>query len=266
MSKVRELRKTNPRIGTRKLHVMLTDFLLEHQIKMGRDALFDLLASHYMLVRRKRRRTQTTNSGHWYKRYPNLISDLKISRINQLWVSDITYIKIRQGFLYLSLITDACSHKIVGYNVAQDLESVNALQALRMAIDNAIEQEVPLEKLIHHSDQGFQYCSSAYVGLLKHYSISISMSDRGQPLQNAIAERVNGIIKNEYLAPYGATDKHQILAMLPRIIEVYNNQRPHMSCNMLTPANAHLIGKPLQRCWKNYNSQKEPETVNVLSD
>lgn len=253
-------------MGTRKLHLILTDFLLEHQIKMGRDALFDLLANHYLLVRKRRRRIQTTQSGHWYKRYPNLISDLRISWINQLWVSDITYVKTRQGFLYLSLITDACSHKIVGYDLADDLESVNALKALRMAICNALEQGVSLPGLIHHSDQGFQYCSSGYVDLLRQNSISISMSDRGQPLQNAIAERVNGIIKNEYLIPYGVKDKLQVLAMLPAIIEIYNNQRPHMSCDMLTPNQAHQLGVSLKRCWKNYYKKKEPEVVNLLSD
>jgi transposase InsO family protein len=191
-----------------------------------------------------------------------LIAGLQVSRINQLWVSDITYIKTRQGFLYLSLITDACSHKIVGYDLADDLESVNALNALKMALGNTLDQEDSLAGLIHHSDQGFQYCSAAYVDLLKQHSILISMSDRGQPLQNAIAERVNGIIKNEYLTPCGMKDKLQTLAMLPRTIETYNDNRPHMSCNMLTPSKAHLVGQSLQHCWKNYYSKKQPEVVN----
>jgi transposase InsO family protein len=253
-------------MGTRKLQVLLTDFLVEHQIKMGRDALFDLLARHSLLVRRRRRRIQTTQSGHWYKRYPNLIIDLQIIHTNQLWVSDITYIKTRQGFLYLSLITDACSRKIVGYNLANDLESVNALKALKMAIGNAQEQGVSLQGLIHHSDQGFQYCSSGYVDLLKKHTISISMSDRGRPLQNAVAERVNGIIKYEYLMSFGPKHNHQVRAILPTIIETYNSQRPHLSCSMLTPSQAHLVGKPLGRCWKSYYQSKERIPVNVLQD
>lgn len=266
LDQVRQFRQLNPRMGARKLHVMLTDFLLEHQIKMGRDALFDLLANHYLLVRRRRRRVQTTFSGHWYKRYPNLIVDLQISRINQLWVSDITYLKTHQGFLYLSMITDACSHKIVGYDLAEDLESVNALKALKMAICSALEKGISLSGLIHHSDQGFQYCSSSYVDFLKEHSISISMSDRGQPLQNSIAERVNGIIKNEYLIPYGVKDKLQAIALLPATIETYNNQRPHMSCNMLTPEMAHQYGNTINKCWKNYYKSKKVEPVNQFSD
>jgi putative transposase len=261
LEKVQQLRQTNPRMGARKLYILLTDFMLEHQIKMGRDALFDLLASHYMLVRRKRRRIQTTQSGHWFKRYPNLIADLHTDRINQLWVADITYIKTNQGFLYLNLITDACSRKILGYDLANNLDTINTVNALRMAIQATLHQNIPLQDLIHHSDQGFQYCSAEYVNLLKEHSIQISMSDRGHPLQNAIAERINGILKHEYLFPYGLKDRQMVVSSLPAIIDVYNNERPHMSNNMLTPAVTHQLGVPMARSWKNYYKKKETEVV-----
>lgn len=266
LDQVRQLRKTSPRMGARKLHALLTDFLLEHQIKMGRDALFDLLASNYMLVRRKRRKVPTTQSGHWFKRYPNLIEDLQVERINQLWVSDITYIRTKQGFLYLSMITDACSHKIVGYDLADNLESINAVKALKMAISNALNQQSTLKDLIHHSDQGFQYCSPRYVDLLKYHSISISMSDKGQPQQNPIAERINGIIKHEYLLIHDFNNKLHVQQVLNETVETYNNHRPHMSCNMLTPEQAHKYGKSLKKCWKNYYRIKKSEIVNELAD
>jgi transposase InsO family protein len=222
LDKVRELRKTSPRMGARKLHIVLTDFLCERQIKMGRDALFDLLAANYMLVRKKRRKIYTTNSWHWLKRYPNLACKFQVSKINQLWVSDITYVKTKQGFLYLSLITDACSRRIMGYDLADNLESFNAINALEMAITGSLQRHESLTGLIHHSDQGFQYCSPRYTDLLKKHEIAISMSDRGQPLQNAIAERANGTIKNEYLLYYVLTDKIQTHQLLRETIDTYN--------------------------------------------
>jgi len=253
-------------MGTRKLHVLLNDFYEQHQIKMGRDALFDLMAKHDLKIRRRRRRMKTTFSGHWYRRYPYLIKDIKVVRTNQLWVSDITYLRTRQGFLYLYLITDACSHKIVGYDITDNLEAVNAIKSLKMAVNNALYEGVVLENLIHHSDQGIQYCAPGFVNLLKQHSICISMCDRGQPLQNAIAERVNGILKDEYLFLYEKEDKSVVLQVLPAKIEIYNRLRPHMSCDMFTPEHAHQYGKPMKRCWKNYYRKIKPEVVNVLSD
>lgn len=252
LDQVRQIRRTSPRMGTRKLYELLDGFFLEHQIKMGRDALFDLLADNYMLVRRKRRRKQTTQSGHWLRRYPNLIADIQINRVNQLWVSDITYLKIQSRFLYISLVTDVCSHKILGYDLADNLESVNALNALRMALTNAQQNNAALNELIHHSDQGFQYCSPLYTGVLNRHNIAISMSDKGQPLQNSIAERVNGILKHEYLLLHNFKDKEHVQQVLDTTVETYNKHRPHMSCNMLTPEKAHEYGKPLKKLWKNY--------------
>jgi putative transposase len=263
LDQVRQIRRTSPRMGTRKLYELLEGFLLEHQIKLGRDALFDLLAANYMLIRRKSRRTQTTQSGHWLKRYPNLIADTEIERVNQVWVSDITYLRIPSGFLYLSLVTDVCSHKILGYDLADNLESINALKALSMAIENAQQANAVFNELIHHSDQGFQYCSPLYAGLLNKFNIAISMSDKGQPLQNAIAERVNGILKHEYLLLHNFKDKADAQKVLETTVGTYNKQRPHMSCNMLTPDKAHEYGKPLKKRWKNYYRNKKIECVNL---
>lgn len=252
LDQVRKIRSVSPRLGTRKLYELLDDFLLEHQIKMGRDALFDLLADNYMLVRRKRSRKQTTQSGHWYRRYPNLITDIRVTRVNQIWVCDITYLKIHDGFLYISLVTDACSHKILGYDLADNLESINALKALRMAIANAQQNNEVLNELIHHSDQGFQYCSPLYTRVLNQHNIAISMSDKGHPLQNSIAERVNGILKHEYLLLHKFADRTHVQQVLDTTVLTYNNHRPHMSCNMLTPEKAHKNGKTLKKLWKNY--------------
>lgn len=237
-------------MGTRKLYELLNGFMLQHQIKMGRDALFDLLADHYLLVRKRKRRIQTTQSGHWLKRYPNLIRDLTINRVDQVWVSDITYLKTRQGFVYLSLLTDVCSHKIVGYHLADNLETVNVAKALEMAIKNSLKNNINLNELIHHSDQGFQYCSPQYINLLNKHDIAISMSDKGQPLQNSVAERINGILKHEYLFTHVIRDIQHARQILENTIDIYNNLRPHMSCNMLTPEQAHQHGKPLKKLWK----------------
>lgn len=266
LNKIRQIRQFNPRMGTRKLQVVLKEFLTEHQVKMGRDALFNLLADQHMLIRRKRRKMRTTFSGHWYKRYPYLIEKLEIVRTNQVWVSDITYVKTNQGFLYLYLITDACSHKIVGYDITDNLEAVNAVKALKIAIDNALKENVSFTNLIHHSDQGIQYCAPGFINLLKQHSISISMCDRGQPLQNAIAERINGILKEEYLFQYENQNKAFLQQILPGIISIYNSLRPHMSCAMLTPEQAYQHGEVLKRCWKNYYRKIESKPVNVLTD
>jgi transposase InsO family protein len=265
LEQVRSIRGNNPGMGTRKLLIVLQDFLMGHGIKIGRDALFDLLATNHLLIRKRRRRIHTTNSGHWLKRYPNLIREIKINRINQIWVSDITYLKTQEGYVYISMITDAYSRKIVGYNLADNLETVNALQALKMAIINARKQGVSLEGLIHHSDQGFQYCSNPYVTTLKKQGINISMSDKGDPLQNAIAERINGIIKHEYLFYRDLKDKYTTRQILEESIHAYNTQRPHLSCSLLTPEQAHLLNQPLNKLWKNYYN-KQPETVNQFQD
>lgn len=266
LEQVIQLRKGNRAMGTRKLHSLLQDFMQEHQIKMGRDALFHLLADNYMLIRKRRRRSMlTTDSRHWLKRYPNLIYGLEVVRPDQVWVSDITYLKTRQGYVYISFITDACSHRIMGYNLASNLETINSLKALQMAIHVTLTQGRSLEGLIHHSDQGFQYCSSQYVNVLKKYGIQISMSDKGEPLQNAIAERVNGIIKHEYLYFGSLENKQAAMESLDEAVNSYNTVRPHLSCNMLTPEKAHQLNQPMKKLWKNYY-RKTQKNVNLCQD
>ena len=179
LKEVISIRKNHPRIGTRKLYIMLETFMLEHQIKMGRDALFDLLSLHKLLIRRRKRRISTTQSNHWMKKYPNLIRELIPTASNQLWVSDITYWKTKTGVFYISLITDVFSHKIVGYNLADSMEAVESLTALKMAL----KENYSIQNLIHHSDRGSQYCSFKDVNLLQDYHIQISMTESGDPLE-----------------------------------------------------------------------------------
>jgi putative transposase len=253
VEQVRQLRLGNGMLGGRKLHGMLEPFLLEHQIKIGRDALFDTLADHHLLVRRRRRKAITTNSRHWLRKYPNLIKDLIPVRPNQVWVSDITYLRTTSNFVYISFITDAYSRKIVGYQVAENLEAINSVNALKMALAGLRK---PIAGLIHHSDRGSQYCSSEYVKLLQDYQIQISMCEKGDPLENAIAERVNGIIKTEYFNDRTITSCYQAELILEKAVNNYNTIRPHMSCSMLTPEKVHQGNITVTRTWKNYYLRK----------
>jgi putative transposase len=237
LQEVHKIRSRHRHMGGRKLHEMLQPYFMEHQIKMGRDALFDLLVSNHLLVRRRKRRVYTTQSFHWLRKYPNLIKGQQLSGPNQQWVSDITYWRIGSGYVYISLITDAFSHKIVGYHVADTLETVQTLEALKMAI-----QTLPVnhQGLTHHSDRGIQYCSSEYVQILQHHNIQISMTENSDPRENAIAERVNGILKEEYLYDYSVQTLSQAKLVLDFVINLYNVERPHMSCQYKTPETVHL--------------------------
>ena len=261
LQQVRLIRKYHRKMGTRKLFELLQSFMLDHQVKMGRDALFDLLASHNLLVRRKRQNVYTTNSFHWLRKYPNLIRDLKPTKVNQLWVSDITYLRTTEGFLYISFITDAYSHKIVGYHVAPTLETIETLQALKMAIAQRTDN---CGNLIHHSDRGIQYCSSEYVSLLGKYGIKISMTENGDPLENAVAERINGIIKGEYLDQYSIKTIQEAKVYLDQAVELYNNERPHLSIGMLTPETVHQFNLKTDRLWK--TRQFKCNVVNSFQD
>lgn len=249
-------------MGGRKLFDLLESFMLDHQIKMGRDAFFDLLAANHLLVRRRKRRVHTTNSFHWLRKYPNLIKDFVPVKANQLWVSDITYWKTETGFLYISLITDAFSHKIVGYQVADTLEAIASIKALEVALKNL---RSPIEGLIHHSDRGIQYCSSEYVKLLQDNGILISMTENGDPLENAIAERINGIIKDEYLDCYQVKNLIEAEELLKQVVQLYNDERPHMSIGNMVPSQIHQTNHKTDRLWKNYYS-KNRTLVNQLQD
>lgn len=246
-------------MGGRKLYEKLQAFITAHGMKIGRDALFDLLAANQLLIKKRKRKIQTTYSNHWFRKYPNLIKDFIPKAINQLWVSDITYWKIQNGeHLYISLITDAYSRKIVGYHVAETMEAIHSVEALQMALAALGGATRPLQ-LTHHSDRGIQYCSSKYVKLLQDNDIRISMTENGDPLENAIAERVNGIIKEEYLGYYQTDNLKEATKQLQKSISLYNNDRPHMSIGNLTPAILHNNKTiNVQRLWKNY--YKKPPT------
>jgi putative transposase len=267
LQQVKQIRSNHPRLGTRKLYEKLQPVMLENSIKMGRDALFDLLSANHLLVRKRKRRIQTTNSYHWLRKYPNLIKNLVPTRPNELWVSDITYWKINTGeHLYISFITDAYSHKIVGWHVAETLEAIQSIAALQKAL-STFEGTESLLPLTHHSDRGIQYCSKEYVKLLQDYHIQISMTENGDPLENAIAERVNGIIKDEYLDAYQVNNIKEAKELLDGIINLYNDDRPHMSISNLTPNQIHYSSNPLktEKLWKNYY-QKKSTFVNQCQD
>jgi len=251
---VKKIRVNMPRIGTRKLYEKLSI----QPIEIGRDALFDLLGRNNLLVRRKRTKVFTTQSYHWFRKYPNLIKGIEVTGPDQLWVSDITYIEMDRGFLYLFLITDAYSRKIVGVKVAEILEAINTVQALKQAIKGLASSA---SGLIHHSDRGVQYCCNDYVKVLNKNKIAISMTQSGDPLENAIAERVNGILKVEWLYDQKFVSFDQAKAYIRRIVGIYNTQRPHSSIDMLTPDQAHLKEGILKRRWKNYYKQRMNENA-----
>lgn len=258
ITQVLEIRKTQKRLGGRKLLFKLEPFIKEHGISIGRDAFFNLLSDRCLLVRkRKRRKPITTFSDHWMRKYPNLIEGFYPTAPNQLWVSDITYIVVGDGFAYLSLVTDAYSRKIVGYYLSPDLSAEGCIKALKMALNNNKGQ---LGRLIHHSDRGSQYCCSDYVSILNDNFIRISMTQNGDPKENAIAERVNGILKDELFEKtylnYGGAVKGISVA-----ISIYNHQRPHGSIDYLTPIEAHFKSGELKRRWKNYYSKKEVKAL-----
>lgn len=266
LQQVKAIRKNHRVMGGRKLYDLLRPFIAEHQIKLGRDALFKILSVNGLLVRKRKSRVRTTNSYHWMRRYPNIIKGVVPTAPNQLWVSDITYWKIAtEQHLYISFITDAYSHQIVGYHVAETLETIESLQALNMAL-STIKNATELN-LIHHSDRGLQYCSNAYVALLKKRNIQISMTESGDPLDNAIAERINGIIKEEYLLNHVVKNLKQAKQLLKSVINLYNNERPHMSIGNLTPNTIHYSKTPIEtkKLWKNYY-QKRNTFVNQLQD
>ena len=250
LNEVRSIRSEMPRCGVRKLQIILEG--MGHRI--GRDRLFGMLRAEGMLVGRRHTRIITTYSRHWMKKYANLIRGMQIVRPNQVWVSDITYVEIYEGgirhYAYLSLITDAYTHEIVGWALHDSLDTQGPLRALKMAI--ADYGGYGLKGLIHHSDRGCQYCSQEYVNELKQYDIQISMTEKGDPYENAIAERVNGIIKAEWLSQIRLTSLAAARETICRIVRCYNYKRPHMSIGMLTPAQARTHCGEIKKTWKNY--------------
>jgi putative transposase len=250
IQQVLEHRRLQPRLGARKLLSLM-------QPEIGRDAFFELLRAGGLLVRRKRYRVRTTFSCHRFRKYQNLVNNLVPERANQLWVSDITYIRVGQDFAYLSLITDAYSRKIIGFCLSHDLSTDSCLSALRMALSGRLTTDQPL---VHHSDRGTQYCSQAYTGLLNKEGIAISMTQSGNPRDNAIAERVNGILKMELLKE-SYSNIGIAYKSVKQAISIYNTLRPHSSLDMLTPGKAHEKTGLLKRRWRNYYPAGEMEVV-----
>lgn len=229
---VLQLRRSMPRLGTRKLHYLLK----QNNVLVGRDYLFQLLKEEGLLVLKRKKYTITTNSKHWLRKYPNLIKGISLRRPEQLWVADITYLDSKNGNLYLHLITDAYSKRIMGYELCNNMEATSTLKALQMAIGNRQYKD---STLIHHSDRGLQYCSKLYTACLIQNGITISMTENGDPYENAIAERVNGILKDEFGLADQMKDIVEAALQTDQGILAYNNHRPHLSCSMLTPIQMH---------------------------
>src|SRR5579862_102119 len=250
LQQVLELRKAMPRLGTRKLLNRLQPTLLSHDIQIGRDYLFDLLDAHRLLIRKRKRKIVTTNSRHRYRKYPNLIRHLSITRPEQVWVSDMTYIQVQNKWSYLSLITDAYSRKIMGYCFREDMKAIGCLTALKMAIARRSYSE---QTLIHHSDRASQYACEDSIKLLDHNHIDISMTEKSDPYENALAERINGIIKDEFSLYQSKLNFELTYQHIIKSIDTYNGSRPHASCNYLTPNEAHLCQGELKKRWKKYS-------------
>lgn len=237
LTAVRDLRRRQPRLGTRKLHYLLQT-QADEALHLGRDRLFDLLRSHRLLLTRARAYHKTTHSHHRFRRHPNLLKagpeQIVACRPNHVWVADITYLPTTQDTVYLSLVTDAWSRQIVGYHVHQGLHAAEVEQALRMAL----RQRQGSEELIHHSDRGIQYCSHRYQQLHARHGIRCSMTDGYDCYQNALAERVNGTLKHEYLLTR-PRDLAEARQMVSESIELYNHQRPHLALQYKTPDAVH---------------------------
>lgn len=255
---IREYRADMGKMGGRKLWHEIDRRLPEG---IGRDRLFDILDKYHMKVSRRRRTVRTTWSESWLHRYPNLVKGLVMTAANQVWVSDITYIETGEGFVYLHLVTDAYSKRIMGWRLSPSLHADATISALRMAIRNA---GCDLRGLIHHSDRGCQYCCGKYVKLLQDNGIEISMTQSGDPRDNAIAERVNGILKTEWLNSERFEGLADASKRIPQVINIYNTRRPHLSLGYKTPEQAYGETGEQVRVWKNYYKGNKPEEVSAV--
>lgn len=235
LEQVRDERKRHPRMGTRKLLHQIQPALKEGKVRLGRDRLFELLRKKDMLVKPKRRWINTTCSEHNLPLYRNTLGDYRPVRANQVWVSDITYLRSDEGWLYLSLVTDLYSRKVVGWNLGKTLEASESVRALKMAIRRLPDDCHP----VHHSDRGSQYCCREYVGVLLKRGLSISMTEDNHCAENCYAERINGILKNEYNLDLNFRNRQQALNAVSQAIEMYNNWRPHKSLAMAKPSQVH---------------------------
>jgi transposase InsO family protein len=236
---------------------------LPQELLLGRDSFFEFLRDKGLLIRKRRHRVRTTYSNHWLHKYPNLIKEYTPQKAHQLWVSDITYIETKEGFSYLSLVTDAYSRKIVGWEAGATLEAKHTVKALEMALNQLPKKS---REVIHHSDRGVQYCCDEYVKLLMKNHFQISMTENGDPRENAIAERINGILKVEWLNQMKLESRTEAIEQLKQIIKIYNQNRPHSSLDMKTPEFAHKQSCVFKKHWKKYpyrkDNEKEQQKIN----
>ncbi len=247
IEEVKKVRETAPGIGSGTLyHLMLNIFGRQNMI--GRDRFYSLLKMHGLQLKR-RRSYRTTNSWHHYHKWSNLTKGFHPSAPNQLWVSDITYIKLTNGVVYLHLVTDAFSRKILGWVVADSLEARHTLEAFNTAAKDAAERGVDFSNLIHHSDRGVQYCCNLYVHRLQALNIKISMTEEYKPTENATAERVNGIIKQLFISNQRFDELSDVYYTLVRGIAFYNDVRPHSSISHQPPSVIHNGVITPQQMW-----------------
>ncbi len=254
---IKEKREIWKRGSGRNLHQSLKNDFKEHQIKLGRDKFFDVLRQNGLLIKPKRIRAKTTCSYHHFNKYANLIEAAVPERCNEIWVSDITYVWLKEQdkFCYLNLITDLYSRKTVGHCMYEDLSVKGSVTALQEALKQRKDKTL---SLIHHSDRGVQYCCHVYVEILQKNKIKISMTQSGNPLENAVAERINRTIKEEF------TDDRELhfcsiesaKASIKEFVRFYNEKRPHRSINWHTPNEAHKIKGSIKRVWKSYYKQR----------
>ena len=245
---VMEVRQQMPRIGTRKLYYLLQDQLMD--LGVGRDRLFAILKANHMLIRPKRSFRRTTDSYHRFRKHKNLIESTTPARPEQIWASDITYLGNRGNHRYLALITDTYSKKIVGYDLSESLGTAGAIRALKMGLRQRSYKE---KKLIHHSDRGFQYCCDDYQKVLARKKVRCSMTESYDPYANAVAERVNGILKQEFQLEEHDVKLPTMKELVRNSIEIYNRKRPHYSCHMKTPEQMHGQAKIKIRSYKKTN-------------
>lgn len=253
----------NQRLGARKLLPLVNEQLKKQGLSVGRDQLFQIMDAYGLKVRqRRRRKPRTTDNTHGFKRYPNLTETLELERSEQLWVSDITYVKVKEKFMYLSLITDAHSRKIIGYRLHEDLSAEGSMKALMMAVGN---RQYPKRKLIHHSDQGVQYCTHNYVNMLKTNGIAISMASKGSPHENALAERINGILKQEYGLGKTIDTEDKARHLVDAAVESYNVKRPHQSLDGQTPVQIHNADNWKQDLVRRMSTESSTKKASVNS-
>lgn len=238
---VRSERRVHPMLGTRKLLVRIGSHLRDAGVRIGRNRLFALLKREGLLTKRKRRSVRTTDSRHRFRVYPNLLRDTKLNGPHEALVADLTYLRTEKGFVYLALVMDAFSRKVVGYDVGATLEATGCMRALRMAMRQLPADAHP----IHHSDRGTQYCCSDYVTLLRRRKLSISMTEENHCYENAKAERLNGILKQEYGLGATLRDLAEAKRATAEAIRLYNSGRPHMALNYKTPTIIHAP-KPIR--------------------